>query len=69
MGKLKFKVGQKVRPSRYGIARNIYQRTRVKQTGVVVRVDAYNCPTVLWEGRKTPISYHPAFVSIDRRQP
>jgi hypothetical protein len=27
-----------------------------------------NCPTVLWDYRKTPSGYHPKFIAPDRRR-
>jgi hypothetical protein len=66
--KHKFKVGQRVRPSEYGKDHRIFSRTRLDQTGVVFKVDEYNCPTVLWEGRKTPKGYAPEFIAPDRRR-
>lgn len=63
-----FKVGQRVRPSKYGIAKFIYPKTRHQQTGRVIKVDEFGCPTVLWEGRKCPAAYHPAFITHDRRR-
>lgn len=68
LGKYKFKVGQRVRPSDYGIARNIFPKTRHSQSGIVVKVDRFNCPTVLWNGRKTAHGYHPSFIAPDRRR-
>jgi hypothetical protein len=67
--KIKFVPGQRVRPSRNAIWANIFPRTRILQTGVVVRVDEFNCPSVLWEGRKTPKWYHPDYISLDGRSP
>jgi len=64
----KFKVGQRVRPSQYGKDRYIFPKTRHDQTGVVTKVDEFNSPTVVWEGRKTPSSYYPGFVEPDRRR-
>lgn len=63
LGKHKFRVGQKVRPSAEGIAANLFPKTRQKQSGVVRKVDRFNCPTVLWEGRRTSSSYHPRFIA------
>lgn len=65
MGKYKFKVGQRVRPSHEG---RIFPRTRFEQTGVVTRVDKFNSPTVLWEGRKTASGYYADFIEPDRRR-
>lgn len=63
----KFRVGQRVRPSQYGIERCIFPKTRHGQSGVIVKVGAFNHPAVLWEGRKTPRSYHPDFIAPDCR--
>lgn len=68
LGKHKFRINQRVRPSAYGIERLVFPKTRHQQTGVVLKVDRFNCPTVLWEGRKTPYSYHPDFIAPDRRR-
>ena len=57
-----FRVGQKVRPSREGIAATLFKGKKALATGRVVKVDRFNCPTVLWEGRKTATSYHPDFI-------
>lgn len=69
----KFRVGQRVRPSKYGIERNIFCGTyrgkrRADASGVVLRVDEFNSPTVLWDGRKTASSYFPGFITVDRRR-
>lgn len=64
----KFKVGQRVRPSEYGIGRNLFPKTRHNQTGVVVKVDEWNSPTVRWEGRKGASSYFSGFIAPDRRR-
>lgn len=64
----KFKVGQRVRPSQYGKERYIFTKTRFEQTGVVTKVDEFNSPTVLWEGRKTASHYYPGFIEPDRRR-
>lgn len=64
----RFKVGQHVRVSQYGLDHNLVPKTRRDQTGIVVKVDEYNCPTVLWDGRKTPQGYHPKFIAPDRRR-
>lgn len=69
-GKYKFRVGQRVRPSTDGKGANLFPRTRWEQSGVVVKVDQWNSPTVLWDGRKTSSSYHPVFIRPDyRRRP
>lgn len=67
LGKHKFRVGQRVRPSKEGIEANLFARTRQQATGVVTRVDEFNCPTVLWSYRKTPSGYAPWFIAPDRR--
>jgi len=68
LGKHKFKVGQRVRPSEYGIAALVFPKTRHNQTGRVIAVDRFNSPSVLWDGRKTSASYHPDFIAPDRRR-
>jgi len=67
-GKHKFKEGQRVRPSREGQQAYIFPKTRFDQTGIVVKVDRFNSPTVLWEGRKTTSSYYAGFIEPDRRR-
>lgn len=67
-GTHKFRVGQRVRPSTYGIESFIFPKTRHLQTGTVLKVDKWNSPTVLWEGRKTPDSYNANFIAPDRRR-
>ncbi len=69
LGKHKFRVGQRVRPSEEGIDARLFPKTRHGQSGIVTSVDEFNCPTVVWEGRKTPSSYHPDFIAPDRRRP
>lgn len=66
--KTKFRPGQRVRPSKHGIESNIFPKTRHHQTGVVVSVDRWNCPTVRWEGRKGMSSYFSGFIAPDRRK-
>lgn len=63
-----FKVGQRVRPSEYGISRNIFLRGTEERTGVVVKVGMFNTPYVLWDGRKTASFYHPSFIEADEQQ-
>lgn len=64
----RFKVGERVRPSQYGIDCNIFPKTRVLQTGIVVRVDEFNDPVVRWRGRTTPKGYAGEFIAPDRRR-
>lgn len=66
--KYKFKKGQRVRPSAQGIASYVFTKTHVDQSGVIVKVDEFGCPTILWDGRKTPKSYHYDFITPDRRR-
>lgn len=66
--KHKFKVGQRVRPSQYGKDSSIFPKTRHEQTGRVTKVDGFNSPTVLWEGRKTASGYFAGFIEPDRRR-
>lgn len=68
IGKYKFRVGQRVRPSKKAIEALIFARTRHNATGVVMKVDKFNGPTVLWEYRKTVDRYHPDFIAPDRRR-
>ena len=67
-GRYAFRPGQRVRPSVEGIEAHIFPKTRHKQSGVALKVDRFNSPTVLWDGRKTPLSYHPRFIAPDRRR-
>lgn len=68
LGKHGFRVGQRVRPGPEGIAANVFRKAKQDQSGVVVKVDELNCPTVLWDGRKTADGYHPNFIMPDRRR-
>lgn len=68
LGKHKFRVGQRVRLSERGLAANLLPKSRRGQSGVVVKVDLFNSPSVLWEWRKTASSYHPDFIAPDRRR-
>lgn len=68
-----FKVGQRVRPSAYGIERFIFEGSyrgvkRSEQSGQVIAVDEFGCPTVKWDGKKTPKGYYYGFIDIDRRR-
>ncbi len=65
--KAKFERGQRVRPSEYGIERNIFPEARRDQTGIVVRVDIYGMPSVLWDGRKSFTKYSADFITLDER--
>lgn len=67
-GKYRFKVGQRVRPSQYGKDRCIFSKTRFDQSGVVTKVDQFNSPTILWNGRKTATGYYSDFIEPDRRR-
>ncbi len=64
----KFRVGQRVRLSPLGLERNLVPKTRLHQSGIVVKVDEFNCPKVVWDGRKTPRGYYHGFIAIDRRR-
>lgn len=68
LGNHKFRIGQRVRPSAEGISAHLFPKTRQQQSGIVQKVDEYNCPTVLWNGRKTASIYHPNFIDPDRRR-
>jgi hypothetical protein len=68
IGKHKFIVGQRVRPSADGIDANIFRPRHHDASGRVVRVDQFNVPTVLWDYRKTAAQYHPDFIEPDRRR-
>lgn len=68
-----FKVGQRARPSEYGIKSHIFDGSyrgvkNSEQTGVIIKVDEFGCPTVQWAGKKTPQSYYYGFIEIDRRR-
>lgn len=68
LGKHKFKNGQRVRLSREGQEAHLFPKTRLDQTGTVLKVDRFNSPTILWEGRKTASSYYAGFIEPDRRR-
>jgi hypothetical protein len=61
-----FKVGQRVKSSGEGNAATLF-RGHEKRRGTVKAVDKFNCPTVLWDGRKTTSSYHPDFIDPVRK--
>lgn len=68
-GTHKFRVGQRVRPSKIGIARpGMFAGHKAERGGTVTKVDEFNCPTVLWDGRKTAAGYHADFIAPDRRR-
>lgn len=68
IGKHRFKIGQHVRPSEYGIRHNIFPGPKAKQSGKVIKVSEFNSPTILWDSRKTASGYHPDFIEPDRRR-
>lgn len=68
LGKHKFRIGQRVRPSKEGIDAHIFAKTRQQATGIVTKVDSFNYPTVLWSYRKTASGYAPYFIEPDRRR-
>jgi hypothetical protein len=68
LGKYKFRKGQRVRPSEHGKLSHIFPKTRHDQSGIIVSVDEFGTPKVLWDGRKHPIGYHPVFIDFDRRR-
>lgn len=68
IGKHKFRKGQRVRPSAEGIDAFLFPKTRHNQSGVVLKVDEFNSPTVLWDGRKTGKRYYAGFIAPDRRR-
>lgn len=73
LGKHKFTVGQRVRPSRYGVERLIFNGTyrgqkRAEWSGRIISVDRFNSPIVKWDVIKTPAGYHPDFIEPDRRR-
>lgn len=63
-----FRIGQRVRPSDYGIERNLFPRHKHNQSGVVTKVDSFGCPTVKWDSRKTASGYYYGFIAADRRR-
>lgn len=67
-GAHRFRVGQRVRPSAVGVARKLFQKHKIRQSGIVQKVDEFNSPTVLWDGRKTHKGYHGSFIEPDRRR-
>lgn len=69
LGKHKFRVGQRVRPSAEGIAAHLFDHgKRQDASGVVLEVDKFNSPTVLWDHRKTGSRYYAGFIAPDRRR-
>ena len=68
LGKHRFRVGQRVRLSDYGKERLITAKKHFDRRGTVIKVDEFNCPTVLWAGRRTGTGYHPDFIAPDRRR-
>ena len=59
-----FRVGQRVKPSGNGFKALVFYRHGrfVVKRGTVTKVDEFNCPTILWDGRKRARSYHPDFI-------
>lgn len=73
LGKHKFHVGQRVRPSTEGVQRGVFSGTykgkpKAFASGEVVAVDKFNSPTVRWDYRKTATGYAPWFIEPDRRR-
>lgn len=66
IGKHKFKVGQRVKPSKEGKGAFLFTKAYDNVRGTIIKVDRFNEPTVLWDHRKTPSSYHPDFVEPAR---
>ena len=63
----RFKVGQNVRLSRMGIRALCYKGQKAMRIGVVVKVDEFNSPSVLWDGRRTSSAYHPDFIAVIKK--
>lgn len=58
-----FTVGQRVKPSQYGIERRIFNGDAASREGEVKRVDRFNAVIVRWDGRKSDGGYyHPDFI-------
>ena len=68
IGKHKFRVGQRVRPSQEGKIARIFPKSRAEQSGIVQKVDKFNSPTIVWDGFKTPKGYYAGFIEPDRRR-
>ena len=68
LGKHRFYVGQRVRPSDEGKAANVFKRQHWNASGVVTKVNERNTPTVLWDHRKTASSYAAWFIEPDMRR-
>lgn len=68
IGRHRFRVGQRVRLSPEARTRSLLPKCRRDATGIVTKVDEFNCPSVRWEHRKTASSYHPDFIEPDRRR-
>lgn len=69
LGKHKFRVGQRVKPSERGIAANLFSHRKAVRRGTVMAVDRFNSPTVLWDGRRSTSEYHPDFIEPVRAHP
>lgn len=65
LGKHKFHVGQRVRPSMAGVKAKVFPGRKAIRSGLIKKVDRFNSPTVLWDGRKTADGYHPDFIEPD----
>jgi len=63
-----FRIGQRVRASQRGIDALLFPGKKALRSGVVRAVDEWNCPTVLWDGRLTTDTYHPDFITVDKRR-
>lgn len=73
LGRHKFKVGMRVRPSKKGVEANIFRGTyrgvsKATATGVVTEVSEFNGPTVCWSHLKGTSSYAPWFIEPDKRR-
>lgn len=68
LGKHKFKIGQRVKYTQHAKDSCLMPRTRRDAQGVVVKVDEFNCPTVLWDYRRSTSGYHPAFIEPVRKK-
>lgn len=66
-GRYRFKVGMRVKPSAEGIASTLFPGAKAERKGTVTKVDQWNGPTVLWDGRKTASSYWPGFIEPVRK--
>lgn len=62
-----FKAGQRVRLSKMGVKALCYSGQKAMRIGTVIKVDQFNSPSVLWDGRRTSSAYHPDFIAVIKK--